>query len=40
MAADWYTGRLDPGYARRDPAAASAYFAGVGLHGSLWGLPD
>ncbi|MFE2583706.1 organomercurial lyase [Streptomyces sp. NPDC059378] len=40
FAADWYTVRLDPGYARRDPAAASACFAEVGLHGSFWGLPD
>ena len=40
LAADWYTGRLEPGYTRRDPASASAYFAGVGLRGSFWGLPD
>jgi hypothetical protein len=40
FASDWYTGRLDPGYSRRDPAASSAYFAAVGLHGSFWGLPD
>ncbi|WP_405613713.1 alkylmercury lyase family protein [Streptomyces sp. NBC_01511] len=40
FASDWYTGRMDPGYTRRDPAAAGAYFAGVGLHGSFWGLPD
>ncbi|ARX81165.1 organomercurial lyase [Streptomyces alboflavus] len=40
LAGDWYTGRLDPGYTRRDPASASAYFAGVGLRGSFWGLPD
>ncbi|MDI3388456.1 organomercurial lyase [Streptomyces sp. B-S-A8] len=40
FARDWYTGRLEPGYTRRDPAAASAYFAEVGLHGSFWGLPD
>ncbi|AJC52813.1 hypothetical protein [Streptomyces sp. 769] len=39
FASDWYTGRLDPGYTRRDPAA-SAYFAEVGLRGSFWGLPD
>lgn len=37
---DWYTGRLDAGYVRRDPAAAASYFAEVGLHGSFWGLPD
>ncbi|MEV4319442.1 organomercurial lyase [Actinocrispum sp. NPDC049592] len=40
FASDWYTGRLDPGYIRRDPASATAYFAGVGLRGSFWGLPD
>ncbi|MFD9886955.1 organomercurial lyase [Streptomyces alboflavus] len=40
FASDWYTGRLDPGYTRRDPASASAYFAAVGLRGSFWGLPD
>ncbi|MFB7368526.1 organomercurial lyase [Streptomyces sp. NPDC056222] len=40
FASDWYTGRLDPGYTRREPASAAAYFAEVGLHGSFWGLPD
>ncbi|WP_051813381.1 organomercurial lyase [Kitasatospora sp. MBT63] len=40
FAADWYTGRLDAGYTRRDPAAAGEYFARIGLHGSFWGLPD
>ncbi|MEU0655481.1 organomercurial lyase [Streptomyces albogriseolus] len=40
FASDWYTGRLDAGYVRRDPAAAASYFAEVGLHGSFWGLPD
>ncbi|MGW1552381.1 organomercurial lyase [Streptomyces sp. NPDC002346] len=40
FASDWYTGRLEPGYTRRDPASAAAYFAAVGLHGSFWGLPD
>ncbi|MFI1769562.1 organomercurial lyase [Streptomyces sp. NPDC020800] len=40
FARDWYSGRLEPGYTRRDPAAASAYFAEVGLHGSFWGLRD
>ncbi len=39
FASDWYTGRLEPGYTRRDPASATAYFAGVGLRGSFWGLP-
>ncbi|MFF0269989.1 organomercurial lyase [Kribbella sp. NPDC004536] len=40
LAGDWYTGRLEPGYTRRDPSSATAYFAKVGLHGSFWGLPD
>ncbi|MFF9726786.1 organomercurial lyase [Streptomyces gardneri] len=40
FASDWYTGRLDPGYTRRAPAAAASYFAEAGLHGSFWGLPD
>ncbi|AUY53575.1 organomercurial lyase [Streptomyces sp. CB01881] len=40
LARDWYTGRLEPGYTRRDPASATAYISEVGLHGSFWGLPD
>ncbi|MGG7569998.1 hypothetical protein [Streptomyces sirii] len=40
LARDWYTGRLDPGYTRRDLTSATAYFAEVGLHGSFWGLAD
>ncbi|MFG1776440.1 organomercurial lyase [Micromonospora sp. NPDC049051] len=40
LARDWYTGRLEPGYTRRDLSAATAYFAQVGLRGSFWGLPD
>ncbi|MFD9127650.1 organomercurial lyase [Kitasatospora sp. NPDC059571] len=40
FASDWYTGRLEPGHTRRDPAAAGAYFAAVGLRGPFWGLPD
>ncbi|MGW3485514.1 organomercurial lyase [Rhodococcus indonesiensis] len=40
LARDWYTGRLDPGYTRRDLAGATAYFAQVGLHGPFWGLSD
>ncbi|MES4901697.1 MULTISPECIES: hypothetical protein [unclassified Streptomyces] len=40
FADDWYTERLGPGYTRRDPTSATAYFAKVGLHGSFWGLPD
>lgn len=40
FASDWYTGRLDRGYQRREPAAARSYFESVGLEGSFWGLPD
>ncbi|MGW6915370.1 hypothetical protein ACWGB8_16365 [Kitasatospora sp. NPDC054939] len=36
----WDSGRLDPGYTRRDLATAAASFAEVGLHGSFCGLPD
>lgn len=36
----WRTLRLDAGHGSPDPAAAAAYFTEVGLHGSLWGLPD
>jgi hypothetical protein len=39
LARGWYAGRLNRGYARRDPSSASAYFAQVGLHGPFWGLP-
>ncbi len=39
LARDWYAGRMDPGYIRRDPVSAAAYFAQVGLHGPFWGLP-
>jgi hypothetical protein len=38
LAAHWYDGRLDRGYVRREPAAAKAYFAEVGLDGPFWGL--
>jgi hypothetical protein len=38
LARDWYTGRLDPGYVRRDPTQAADYFRSVGLHGPFWGL--
>jgi hypothetical protein len=37
LASDWYSGRLDPGYRRRDPAEAAAYFRGAGLTGPFWG---
>lgn len=40
LAADWYTGRLDSPYVRRDPAEAASYFSSVGLHGSFWGLQE
>lgn len=38
FASDWYTGRLDRGYARREPAAAAGYLRSVGLSGPFWGL--
>ena len=38
LASGWYTGRLDRGYVRREPAAAHEYMRGVGLSGSFWGL--
>ena len=40
FASDWYTGRLDRGYRRREPAEALSYFEAVGLSGPFWGLPD
>lgn len=38
LARGWYAGRLDRGYTRREPAAAAAYLAEVGLEGPFWGL--
>jgi hypothetical protein len=38
LAAGWYAGRLDRGYARREPAAAADYFREAGLDGPFWGL--
>jgi hypothetical protein len=38
FASDWYTGRLDRGYTRRDPAQAADYLRSVGLSGPFWGL--
>ena len=38
LARGWYTGRLDPGYRRREPSEAKSYFAEVGLSGPFWGL--
>jgi len=37
LAAEWYAGRLDSPYRRREPAEAAAYFASVGLVGPFWG---
>jgi hypothetical protein len=39
LARGWYEGRLEPGYRRREPAEAAAYFQSVGLRGPFWGLP-
>lgn len=38
LAKDWYKGRLDTPYTRREPVEAAAYFTGVGLTGRFWGL--
>ncbi len=38
LAADWYTGRLERGYTRREPSAAADYLRSVGLSGPFWGL--
>jgi Alkylmercury lyase len=38
FASDWYTGRLDRGYTRREPAQAADYLRSVGLSGPFWGL--
>lgn len=38
FASDWYTGRLDRGYTRREPARAADYLRSVGLSGPFWGL--
>lgn len=37
LASEWYAGRLDPGYRRREPVEAAAYFRGAGLTGAFWG---
>ena len=39
LAADWYAGRLERGYVRREPGAAADYLRSVGLSGTFWGLP-
>ncbi len=38
LAAQWYDGRLERGYVRREPAEAADYLASVGLSGPFWGL--
>jgi Alkylmercury lyase len=38
LAEHWYDGRLDRGYVRREPAAATDYLRAVGLSGAFWGL--
>jgi hypothetical protein len=38
LARGWYAGRLERGYVRREPAAATQYFRDAGLSGSFWGL--
>ena len=40
LASGWYAGRLERGYTRREPSAATDYLRGVGLSGAFWGLPD
>lgn len=40
LSRDWYTGRLDSPYRRKDPQTAKAYFRSVGLRGPFWGLDD
>lgn len=37
LAAGWYQGRLDRGYARREPVAAGEYLRSVGLVDPFWG---
>jgi hypothetical protein len=38
FASHWYDGRLDRGYVRREPEAATEYLRSVGLSGPFWGL--
>ncbi|MFI6582855.1 organomercurial lyase [Embleya sp. NPDC050493] len=40
LARGWYADRMSPGYTRREPASAAAYFAQVGLRGRFWGLRE
>jgi hypothetical protein len=37
LASHWYDGRLNRGYVRRDPQAATEYLRSVGLSGRFWG---
>jgi len=37
LASQWYAGRLDTPYRRREPKEAHEYFASVGLVGPFWG---
>jgi hypothetical protein len=37
LASEWYAGRLDPGYRRREPVEAATYFRDAGLTGAFWG---
>jgi hypothetical protein len=38
FASDWYTGRLEHGYQRREPSEAAEYMHRVGIEGAFWGL--
>lgn len=38
LAREWYAGRLEHGYTRREPSEAADYFRKVGLTGPFWGL--
>jgi Alkylmercury lyase len=40
LSAEWYAGRLERGYRRREPSEAADYFRGVGLVGTFWGNAD
>jgi hypothetical protein len=40
LASNWYSGRLQSPYERRDPVGAAEYFRSAGLHGPFWGLED
>jgi hypothetical protein len=38
LPAGWYAGRLERGYARREPSTAADYLRSVGLNGTFWGV--